>query len=165
MPELTLQRTARGQYTLGDIGTLRELRMFAAEITADGRAWTLRRALFGFGQIVRAKDSAGGARAADYVPNGFLHLRGIYAGTIRHGDRALLWRANHQLGREWTLTEHDAKLAHFTAGSQAQPAHVSVEHPADIGSLLLLFCCHLVKQAADTAKAGAVASAGVASGR
>jgi len=162
MPDLTLQRTSRGHYALGDIGALRELRLFAAEIEAGGTSWTLRRALLGLGQTVRATETAGGERAAVYVPNGFLHLRGIYAGTIRQGDRRLIWRANRQLGSRWTLSEHDATLAHFSAGSQAQPAHLSVENPAAVGSLLLLFCCHLVKQAADTAKVGSAVAVEVA---
>jgi hypothetical protein len=34
MPEFTLDRVSRDRYTLGDVGTLRALRRFAAEIEA-----------------------------------------------------------------------------------------------------------------------------------
>lgn len=165
MPGLTLQRSSRGHYTLGEVGTLRELPRFAAQLEADGASWTVRRAMLGMGQTIRATDTATGAPVASYVPSGFLHLRGIYRGTIRHGDRTLAWRANRQLGHEWNLTENGVTLAHFTAGSQAQPAHVTLDDPAAVGSLLLLLCCHIVKQSADTAKVASVAATASAAGQ
>jgi hypothetical protein len=71
----------------------------------------------------------------------------------------LAWRANHQLGRQFTLTEGGAALARFAADSGQRPVSASVEDLSRLEPLLLLFCCHIVKQAVDTAKVGAIAGA------
>jgi hypothetical protein len=47
MTLLTLDRTARGQYTLGEVGSLRNLKRFSAEIRAGDATWTLQRARAG----------------------------------------------------------------------------------------------------------------------
>jgi hypothetical protein len=156
MRELTLDRVSRGRYALGEIGTLRALPRFAAEIEADGTSWTLRRAAAGFGQTIHARENGTREPVSSYVPSGFLHLRGIYAGKLTRGERVLEWRANHQLGRQFTLTEGGSALARFAAGSDTQPVAASVEDLGRLEPLLLLFCCHIVKQAVDTAKVAAV---------
>jgi hypothetical protein len=149
MRELTLESVSAGRYTLAEIGTLRSLPRFAAEIEAGGVSWTLRRAAAGFGQAIRARESSSGDRVGNYVPNGFLHLRGIYAGTITCGERVLGWRANRQLGRQFTLTESGATLAQFVAGSGSRPVSASVEESILTEPLIVLFCCHIVKQGVD----------------
>ena len=164
MRELMLERKAKGQYALGEIGMLRALPRFAAEIEADGVSWTLRRTAGGFGQTIYAHESVTGQRVSSYMPNGFLHLRGIYAGKLTRGERVLEWRANHQLGRQFTLTEHGAVLARFAAGSGSRPVSASVADLSRLEPLLLLFCCHIVKQAVDTAKVATVAGTEVAIG-
>ncbi len=163
MPALTLERVSRGRYALAEIGTLRALPRFAAEIEADGVAWTLRRAAGGFGQTIYARAS-GGDLVSSYVPSGFLHLRGIYAGKLTRGARVLDWRANHQLGTHFTLSEDGAGLAQFDVGSTARPVSASVKDLRRVEPLLLLFCCHIVKQAVDTANVGVVAGAEAAIG-
>ena len=155
MLELTLERVSRGRYTLGEVGTLRALPRFVSEIEADGVSWTLRRAAGGFGQTIRARENASGDPVSSYVPSGFLHLRGIYAGKLTRGERVLEWRANHQLGRQFTLTEGGSLLAQLTAGSGSRPVSASVEDLTRLEPLLLLFCCHIVKQAVDIAKLAA----------
>jgi hypothetical protein len=117
MRELTLERVSRGRYTLAEIVTLRALPPFAAEIEAGGASRTLRRAAAGSGQTIHPRERTSGDRVSSYLPSGFLHLRGIYAGKITYGERMLEWRANHQLGRQFTLTESGATLARFAAGS------------------------------------------------
>ena len=164
MRELMLERVSRGRYTLAEIGTLRALPRFAAEIEAGGVSWTLRRAAAGFGQTIHARESTSGERVGSYVPSGFLHLRGIYAGKLTCGERVLEWRANHQLGRQFTLTESGATLARFAAGSGSRPVSASVEDSGQLEPLLLLFCCHIVKQAVDTGKVGAIAGTEAAIG-
>src|ERR1017187_906445 len=164
MLELTLERVSRGRYTLGEVGTLRALPRFVSEIEADGVSWTLRRAAGGFGQTIRARENASGDPVSSYVPSGFLHLRGIYAGKLTRGERVLEWRANHQLGRQFTLTEGGSPLARFAAGSGSRPVSASVEDLSRLEPLLLLFCCHIVKQAVDTAKVAAVAGTEAAIG-
>jgi hypothetical protein len=161
---LTLDRTAHGQYTLGEVGSLLNLKRFSAEIRAGDAAWTLRRALGGIGQVINASDSASGARVGRYVPHGILHLRGVFSGTLTAGGTSYDWRARHQLSSHFAVSSGGAELAHFDAGPQAQPVRVEVEHLAALEPLTLLFCCHLVKQMADTAKVGVVAAAGVAGG-
>jgi hypothetical protein len=165
MTLLTLDRTARGQYTLGEVGSLRNLKRFSAEIRAGDATWTLRRALGGLGQVINASDSASGARVGRYVPHGFLHLRGVFRGTLTAGETSYDWRAKHQLSSHFAVSSGGVELAHFDAGPQAQPVRVQVEDLTALEPLALLFCCHLVKQMADTAKVGAVAAAGVAVGR
>jgi hypothetical protein len=155
---------SRGRYALGEIGTLQVLPRFGAEIEADGASWTLRRAARGFGQTIHARENAGGDPVSSYIPNGFLHLRGIYAGKLIRGEHVLDWRANRQLGRQFTLSEGGSPLARFAAGSGARPVSVSLEDLSRLEPLLLLFCCHIVKQAVDTAKVAAVAGADAAIG-
>jgi hypothetical protein len=164
MTLLTLDRTARGEYTLGEIGSLRNLKRFSAEIQAGGASWTLRRALGGVGQVINASDSASGTRVGRYVPHGLLHLRGVFHGTLTAGERSYDWRATHQLSSHFAVSAGGVELAHFDAGGQAQPVRVQIEDLTALAPLALLFCCHLVKQMADTAKVGAVAVAGVAVG-
>ncbi len=164
MRELTLERVSRGRYTLAEIGTLRAPPRLAAEIEAGGVSWTLRRSAAGFGQTIYARDSTSGDRVGSYVPSGFLHLRGIYAGKLTCGKRVLEWRANHQLGRQFTLTESGATLARFAAGSGSRPVSASAEDSSQLEPLLLLFCCHIVKQAVDTAKVSTVAGTEAAIG-
>lgn len=84
-------------------------------------------------------------RVGSDVPSGFLHLRGIYAGKLSCGERVLEWRANHQLGRQFTLTESGVTLARFAAGPGPCPVSASVEDSSQLGPLLLLFCCQIVK--------------------
>jgi hypothetical protein len=55
-------------------------------------------------------------------------------------------------------------LPRFAAGSGSRPVSASVENSSQLEPLLLLFCCHVVKQAADTAKVGAVAGTEAAIG-
>jgi hypothetical protein len=69
------------------------------------------------------------------------------------------------LSSHFSVSSVGVELAHFDAGSQAQPVRVQIEDPTALEPLVLLFCCHLVKQMADTAKVGAAAAAGVAIGR
>lgn len=164
MPELTLQRVSQDRYALAEVGTLRALPRFAAEIEAGGVSWTLRRAAGGFGQAIHARENAGGARVCSYVPSGFLHLRGIYAGRITRGERVFAWHANHQLGRQFTISEGGAVLARFAAASGPSPVSASVDDLSQFEPLILLLCCHIAKQAADTAQLGAAAGAGVAIG-
>jgi hypothetical protein len=164
MTLLTLDRTARGQYVLGEVGSLRNLKRFSAEIRAGEEAWTLRRALGGMGQVVNATDSVSGARVGRYLPRGFLHLRGVFGGKLTAGEKSYDWRAKHQLSSHFWVSLGGVELAHFDAGSQAQPVRVQIEDVAALEPLALLFCCHLVKQMADTAKVGAVAAVGVAAG-
>jgi hypothetical protein len=64
MRELTLERVSHGRYTLAEIGTLRALPRFAAEIEAGGVSWTLRRAAGGFGQTIYAREKASGDRVS-----------------------------------------------------------------------------------------------------
>ena len=149
MPELTLRRVAPGRYALGDIGTLRSLRRFAAEIEAGGTKWTLRRAVLGFGQIIDATDAGTGSRVARYVPNGRLHLRGIYGGTITFDGRELEWKANHRMGTHFTAREDGARVAEFDAGSDEVPVTISLFGLHHLEALPLLFCCHIVKQIVD----------------
>jgi hypothetical protein len=165
MTVLTLDRTARGQYALGEVGSLRNLKRFSAEIRAGDAAWTLRRALAGVGQVINASDSAGGARVGRYVPHGFLHLRGVFRGTLTAGETSYDWRAKHQLSSHFAVSSAGVELAHFDAGPQAQPVRVHIEDLTALEPLELLFCCHLVKQMADTAKVGTVAAGAVAVGR
>jgi hypothetical protein len=124
----------------------------------------LRRAVGGIGQIIRARDNASGERVCSYVPHGVLHLRGIFAGTIHRGDHELAWRADHQLGHRFTLSDDGAELARFAAGSASRPVTASIGEVDRVEPLLLLFCCHLAKQAVDTARVGAAAAVGVAAG-
>ena len=137
---------------------------FAAEIQAEGVSWTLRRAAGGFGQTIYARESASGQRVSAYVPNGFLHLRGIYAGKLTRGERMLEWHANHQLGHQFTLTQDGTVLARFAAGSGSIPVSASVEDLRHLEPLLLLFCCHIAKQAVDSAQVAAVAGTEAALG-
>jgi hypothetical protein len=152
MRELTLERVSRGRYTLAEIGTLLALPRLAAEIEAGGVSWTLRRAAAGFGQTIHARESTSGDRVGSYVLSGFLHLRGIFAGKLTCGERVFDWRANHQLGRRFTLSDSGATLARFAAGSESRPVSVSVEDLSQLEPLLLLLCCHIVKQAVDIAR-------------
>jgi hypothetical protein len=149
MPELTLRRVEPGLYALGDIGTLRSLRRFNAEIEADGTSWKLRRAALGLGQIINATDSATGTRVARYVPSGRLHLRGIYGGTIHLDGRELEWHAEHRMSSHFTVREDGAMLAQFDAGSDELPVAVTLYGLRHLEPLPLLFCCHLVKQIVD----------------
>jgi hypothetical protein len=129
MTLLTLDRTARGQYQLGEIGSLRNLKRFSAEIEAGGVAWMLRRALGGIGQVINATDSASGARVGRYVPHGLLHLRGVFHGTLTAGGKTYDWRATHQLSSHFAVSLQSVELAHFDAGPQAQPVRVQIEDP------------------------------------
>jgi len=116
MTVLTLDRTASGQYALGEVGSLRNLKRFSAEIRAGDAAWTLRRALGGVGQVINASDSASGARVGRYVPHGFLHLRGVFGGTLTAGETSYDWRAKHQLSSHFAVSSAGVELAHFDAG-------------------------------------------------
>src|SRR5271156_2378891 len=116
MTLLTLDLTARGEYALGEVGTLRNLRRFSAEIRAGEATWTLRRALGGLGQVINAVDGASRARVGRYVPRGFLHLRGVFRGTLTAGETAYDWRAKHQLSSHFAVSFAGVELAHFDAG-------------------------------------------------
>jgi hypothetical protein len=152
MPELTLHRVERSRYALGEIGTLRSGRRFAAEIEAGGTSWTLRR---GFGHVINATDTATGTRAARYVPSGFLRLRGIYRGTIELDGRELDWRADHHMSDHFTLRESGDILAQFDAGSEVQPVSVALYGLHHVEALPLLLCCFIVKRVVDmTMEAG-----------
>jgi hypothetical protein len=152
VPELTLHRVEPGRYTLGDLGSLHSGRRFAAEIEADGTTWRVRR---GLGQVINATDSATGARAARYVPSGFLRLRGIYRGTIELEERELDWRADHRMGEHFTVRESGDVLAKFDAGSDDAPVSVALFGLRHLEPLPLLFCCHIVKRVVDlTMEAG-----------
>jgi hypothetical protein len=163
MTTLSLDRVAPGRYALGELGSLKNERRFAAVIEAGGEAWSLKRAAFGFGQTIVATGAADGSAKARYVPRGFLHLRGIYGGELKIGERALGWRANRQLGRRFTLSEGGETIASFEAGSAVTPVRLELTEPGRLAPLELLLCCHIVKQAVDTAVAGA--SAGASTGR
>ncbi len=153
MPDLTLERAAAGGFVLPDVGTLHRLGLTWAEIAAGGEHWTLRRSSFGVGQIVNAKGSTG-ERVARYVPRGWLHLRGIFGGTITAAPRSFDWRANHQLGTHFTLSEHDQPIAELHAGSPVRPVQVEIADLGSVPPLVLLFCCYLVKQGVDAARMG-----------
>lgn len=161
MEGLTLERTGAGLYRVEGVGTLRRTRRFGAVIEAGGETWELSRGLLGLGQAVSAVDAAG-ARAARYVPHGPLHLRGIFSGTIESGERSWHWRANHQMGSRFTLSEAGAELGRFDAGSPREPVRIALERRDAVPPLVLLLCCHLVMQALYTTEAAAVAGAGVA---
>ncbi|HEX2708136.1 MAG TPA: hypothetical protein VHM66_09035, partial [Solirubrobacterales bacterium] len=88
------------------------------------------------------------------MPRGFLHLRGIYGGELGIGGRVLGWRANRQLGRRFSLTEDEEEIATFEAGSAAKPVRLELVVPDRLQPLELLLCCHIVKQAVDTATIG-----------
>jgi hypothetical protein len=163
--DLALDAVAPGRYALGDVGTLDALPRYAAQITAGGTSWRCKRAAMGFGQIINAVEVAGGERAGRYVPNGFLHLRGIYAGSLLVGERAWTWRANRQLGRHFTLSDGAETLAEFDAGSVQQPVRAHLADLSRVDPLVLLFCCHIVKQAVDTASIGAKVAVGTATAR
>jgi hypothetical protein len=152
--DLTLDRVAPGRYALGEVGTLDALPRYAAQLTAGDTSWRCKRAAMGFGQVINAVEAVGGERAARYVPNGFLRLRGIYAGELRVGERAWTWRANRQLGRHFTLRDGDETLAELDAGSAAQPVRAQLADLARVEPLVLLLCCHIVKQAVDIAALG-----------
>jgi hypothetical protein len=155
MPELTLRRVEPGRYALDDLGTLRSMRRFAADIEARGTVWNLRRTALGLGQIINATDASTGERVARYVPSGRLHLRGIYGGTIELDGRELDWQANHRMGTHFTAREDGAKLAEFDAGSNELPVTVALFGWHHLEALPLLFCCHIVKQIVDmTLEAG-----------
>lgn len=162
MMTLTLERVAAGHFALGEIGTLRSERRFGATIEAGGESWRLSRAAFGFGQTIVALDAADGSPKARYVPRGFLHLRGIYGGELRIGGRVLGWRANRQLGRRFSLTEDEGEIATFEAGSAAKPVRLELVVPDRLQPLELLLCCHIVKQAVDTATIGVATGAATA---
>lgn len=164
MTTLTLERVAAGHFALGEIGTRRNERRFGATIEASGESWRLSRAAFGFGQTIVAVDAADGSPKARYVPRGFLHLRGIYGGELRIGGRVLGWRANRQLGRRFSLTEGEEEIATFEAGSAAKPVRLELVLPDRLQplELLLLLCCHIVKQAVDTATIGVATGAATA---
>jgi hypothetical protein len=152
VPELTLQRVEPGRYALGDLGTLRSGRRFAAELEADGTSWRVRR---GIGHTITATDPATGTRVARYVPSGFLRLRGIYRGTIELDERELEWRADHHMGEHFTLRESGYALAKFDAGTDARPVSVALFGLDHLEPLPLLFCCHIVKRVVDmTMQAG-----------
>lgn len=68
-------------------------------------------------------------------------------------------------GRSEPFPERGAKLARFAAGSGSRPVSASLEDASQLEPLLLLFCCHIVKQAVDTAKVGAGAAIEAAIGR
>ncbi len=162
MASLGLTCDRPGHYLLGDLGSLQTQRRFGALIEAGGESWRLRRKLFGFGQSITAVNPAGGSLAASYIPRGFLHLRGIYGGELRLPQRALDWRANHQLGRTFTVSEAGKTLATLEALAEPTPVRVEAADPHILPSLLLLFCCHIAKQAVDTARVGAGVGAGTA---
>jgi hypothetical protein len=149
MPELTLQRLEPGRYTLGELGTLRSGRRHTAEIEADGTTWRLRRARLSFAGAIDATDSATGARAARYVPSGFVGLRGIYRGTIDVDGRELDWRGDHHMAEHFTLRESGDVLAEFDAGSDEYPVRVALFGLHHLEPLPLLFCCHIVKRVVD----------------
>ncbi|HEY5319114.1 MAG TPA: hypothetical protein VIJ20_14085 [Solirubrobacteraceae bacterium] len=151
MPELTLQRVEADRYALGDLGTLRSGRRFAAEIEADGISWRVRRAGLGFGHAINATDPATGARVARYAPGGFMGLRGIYRGIIHLDERELEWRADHHMAEHFTLRESGDVLAQFDAGTDEQPVSVALYGLHHLETLPLLFCCHIVKRVVDTA--------------
>jgi hypothetical protein len=158
--ELTLDRP--GHYLLGDLGSLQAERRFGALIEGGGESWRLRRKLLGFGQAITAVNASDGKLAASYVPRGFLHMRGIYGGELRLQRRALEWRADHQLGRAFTLSEAGETLATLAALAEPTPVRVEAADPGSLPPLLLLFCCHIAKQAVDTARVGAAVGAGTA---
>lgn len=162
MASLELTRDRPGHYLLGDLGSLQAERRFGALIEAGGEDWRLRRKLFGFGQAITAVNAADGGLAASYVPRGFLHLRGIYGGELRLPQRALDWRANHQLGRTFTVSEAGETLATLEALAEPTPVRVEATAGDRLSPLLLLFCCHIAKQAVDTARVGAAVGAGTA---
>lgn len=146
MPELTLQRVEPDFYALGELGTLRGKRRHAADIEADGSSWKVRQ---GFGGILKATDLATGAAVARYVPGGFLHLRGIYRGTLHLDERELEWRADHHMAEHFTLRESGDILAQFDAGSDERPVSVALFGLHHLEPLPLLFCCHIVKRVVD----------------
>src|SRR5580658_5832457 len=149
MPELTLQRVRSGRYTLGEVGTLHSARGRSAEIEARGTTWRVRRARFSFPGVIEATDAATGARAARYLPGGFIGLRGIYRGTIELDERELEWRGEHHMAEHFTLRESGDVLAEFDAGSDAQPVRVALLGLRHLEPLPLLFCCHIVKRVVD----------------
>lgn len=81
----------------------------------------------GVGQVINASDSASGARVGRYVPHGFLHLRGVFGGTLTAGETIYDWRAKHQLNSHFAVSSAGVELAHFDAGPQAQPVRVQIE--------------------------------------
>ena len=152
MPELTLQRLEPGRYALGDLGTLSSRRRFGAEIEAGGTAWTLKRSL---GHVITATDTATGARAARYIPSGFLRLKGIWRGTLHLGERRLDWTADGHLSDHFTLREDSAVVARFDAAAEPAPVRVALYGLHHLDPLPVLFCCHIVKRVVDlTMEAG-----------
>ncbi|MGA8744408.1 MAG: hypothetical protein WB507_00910 [Solirubrobacterales bacterium] len=162
MTSLELTRDSPGHYVLGDLGSLQTERRFGALIEAGGENWRLRRKLLGFGQAITAVNAADGSLVASYVPRGFLRLRGIYGGELRLPQRALDWRANHQLGRIFTVSEAGETLATLEALAEPTPVRLEAAGAGNLPPLLLLFCCHIAKQAVDTARVGAAVGAGTA---
>ena len=87
------------------------------------------------------------------MPDGFLHLRGIYRGVITSGGSEFEWRGR-QFGRRFTLSQAGVELACFEARVEPVPVAVDVK-TSSLEALIVLFCCHLAKQAVDTARVGA----------
>ncbi len=160
MTDLTLERVSKGHYALADVGTLRNLSRYGAEIEAQEMSCILRRTGMGFGQSIRAVDTSSGTRVAYYRAGGLLGLRGINRGTIEHAEREFAWGSNKLFGRQFTLTEGGVSLAQFTAGTEPKPVVVSVDDLTRVDPLVLLFSCHLAKQLVEVSKLAPLSGAG-----
>ncbi len=145
--ELSLDHVADGRFVLDGIGELRALRSDVAEIVSGTRIWRCQRSMRGFGQVVNAHDTVTGARAARYVPRGFLRGRGIHAGEFRIGHHRWAW--DFEQGTVFILRYGEAELGEFEIGPPQQPVLMGLDRALGASPMLVLLCCFVVKLAAD----------------
>jgi hypothetical protein len=148
--DLTLDHVADGRFVLDAVGELHQLPGYAAEISAGGRRWHCERALYGFGQVVKAVDVDSGEPMGRYVPRGFLRARGVHAGRFVVGGHVWSWRADDERDGRFVLSYGEYDVGEFASGTPAQPVSMWLAGVAYSSPMLVLLCCYVVKLGFDT---------------
>ena len=154
--ELTRDRADRRLYVLDGVGSLRLEGWGKRRATLDaaGRSWQA--APVGFWKRrVEATDAAG-SPVADFEPHSV--RRG---GVLRVGGRELRIEPASKWKERYALKDGERELALLDAKTRrGGPVRITVEDPAAVEPLLLLFAAFLVRRLAEDAASAASAVSG-----
>lgn len=141
--QLTFKWEGHGEYSLGELGSLKHHFGWRATATAEGRSWAIKASR---SWKIRATDKESGALGALYRPRAKSGHDESKDGYIELGPRRLEWQC--QQGR-CRLTEDQHEVAHFEPLPGKGGLRVTLAEDRAPEPLLILFCCWLSRPQAD----------------